>query len=219
MTNMLRVIFIAFFLLLPACAGNGASQPYSSSETRALIAYNRAVVLVDVDNGSGSGTFIAPSVVLTNHHVIRNTKNIAITPNGLTLSYKAHVLYSDPALDLALIIVDGYTSHFIAHLADTPVLPYTHVYAIGHPIGLPLLVTDGRWQYRHDTVCDIITTPIFFGNSGGSAVVYNRVRDRMELVGVPNKVYGLSKMMYAHSVCIIPLPVVTQYLNTHLGEG
>lgn len=219
MTTMLRVLIICIALLMPACAGNDTWHPYSAAETRALLAYNRTVVMIDVDNGSGSGTFVSPSVVLTNFHVIRHVRTITITPNGLALKYTAHVIHSDPNLDLAILYVEGYRSPFVASIADQPVPPYTNVYAIGHPVGLPLIVTDGRYQYRHNHVCDVITAPIFFGNSGGSAVVYNRTRDRMELIGVPKLVYGLRTTPYQHSVCIVPLPIVKRYLAENLKEG
>ena len=128
-----------------------------------------------VVQGMGSGFIVAPEgYVVTNHHVVENASEIAVTMNDGT-RYDAELVGSDPKTDLAVLKVD----------ADEP-LPYARfgdsdatrvgdwVIAIGNPFGLGGSATTGIISARGRDIQSgpfddflQIDAPINRGNSGG----------------------------------------------------
>lgn len=129
-----------------------------------------------VQPNTGSGVVIAPGIVLTNHHVVDDSKLIGVLVDGL--SFDAHLLGADPVLDIALI-----ASPWIVELA--PVTMGTSAdlvvgepaYVIGYPMGIGRSLTTGivsgldrgipinslSWMTRYIQT----DAPVSGGNSGG----------------------------------------------------
>jgi serine protease Do len=128
--------------------------------------------------GSGSGFVIDPQgFILTNYHVIQDADRITVTfADGRTM--RADVVGSDPAIDVALLHVNG-----VANLPQAPVGNSDElrvgewVCAIGNPLGYVHSVTVGVVSFIgrklfDASLDDYIQTDaaINFGNSGGPLI-------------------------------------------------
>jgi len=140
----------------------------------------------------GSGVIIdaARGLVVTNHHVIASTKEIAVTlRDGRTLDAK--LVGSDPATDLAVLQIPPDRLAEL-HFADSDALRVgDFVVAIGNPFGLGQTVTSGivsalgRGGLGLGNYEDFIQTDaaINSGNSGGALVNL-----RGELIGINSQI-------------------------------
>ena len=137
--------------------------------------------------GSGSGFVIDPQgFILTNYHVIQDADRITVTfADGRTL--RADVVGSDPAIDVALLRVNGVSNLPQAPLGDSDELRVGEwVCAIGNPLGYVHSVTVGVVSFIgrklfDASLDDYIQTDaaINFGNSGGPLL-----NARGEVIGI-----------------------------------
>ncbi len=137
--------------------------------------------------GSGSGFVIDPQgFILTNYHVIEDADRIAVTfADGRTL--RASVVGSDPAIDVALLHVNGVSNLPQASLGNSDDLRVGEwVCAIGNPLGYVHSVTVGVVSFIgrklfDASLDDYIQTDaaINFGNSGGPLI-----NARGEVIGI-----------------------------------
>jgi serine protease Do len=128
--------------------------------------------------GSGSGFVIDPKgFLLTNYHVIQDADRITVTfADGRTL--RADVVGSDPAIDVALLHVNGVSNLPQASIGDSDDLRVGEwVCAIGNPLGYVHSVTVGVVSFIgrklfDASLDDYIQTDaaINFGNSGGPLI-------------------------------------------------
>jgi len=126
----------------------------------------------------GSGVIISKNgYIVTNYHVIRDAKKIIVkTINGQ--QYKAKVVGSDPATDLAVLKIDAKNLHPITFANSNKVEVGDIVLAIGNPFGLRETVTAGivsalnRDSIGLNNYEDFIQTDAAInpGNSGGALV-------------------------------------------------
>ena len=95
------------------------------------------------EQGQGSGFILNPKGdILTNYHVVSNAQNVEVTLYNKH-QYKAKVLMTDKAHDLALLKIDATDLH-PATLATSRNLQVGQlVYAIGNPFGLSGTMTRG----------------------------------------------------------------------------
>jgi len=101
-----------------------------------------AVVTVSAGMGHGSGFVISENQILTNHHVVGESKSVAIKfSNGLQLIGK--VIASDSERDVAVVKVDATLPKYFHLSRNTPVLG-ADVYAIGTPLDEKLHSTISR---------------------------------------------------------------------------
>ncbi len=139
-------------------------------------------------SAAGSGVIIdaGKGHVVTNHHVVRGADRLTVTLKD-GRQFKARLVGSDPATDLALLHIEGRNLSAVA-LGDTDRLAVGDVVlAIGNPFGLGQTVTSGivsalgRSGLTADNYEDFIQTdaPINPGNSGGALV-----NSKGELVGI-----------------------------------
>jgi len=191
-------------------------------------------VMVDMGSVSGSGTVIHSSwregeawtMVLTNHHVIKNAIKLfeefdpkqgeevkrehrrpvkvrfwsynnfsaAIGTSGRA----AHIVAWDRHRDLALLRVADTEKIYenVAILwpedADGPYV-FQKAWAVGSGLGNPPYPTEGLLSSttakdRDGFSLYQASSPIIFGNSGGSLYVYSEIRGNYELIGVPSMV-------------------------------
>ena len=116
---------------------------YSQAVIRVVERVTPAVAHVRRGSGGGSGVVIAPDgYVLTNSHVVDGADEVEVVfPDGA--SYRAPVVGTDAATDLALVRVLG-PSLVAADLGDSDALRVGQlVIAIGDPLGLQSTVTTG----------------------------------------------------------------------------
>jgi serine protease Do len=137
--------------------------------------------------GSGSGFIIdAEGYILTNNHVIEAADRITVTlADGRT--FRGEVVGADPAIDVALIKIDGAQNLPEAPLGDSNELRVGEwVCAIGNPLGYVHSVTVGVVSFIgrklfDNSLDDYIQTDaaINFGNSGGPLI-----NSRGEVIGI-----------------------------------
>ncbi len=137
--------------------------------------------------GSGSGFLIdRDGYILTNHHVIDGAERITVTlADGR--AFRAEVVGSDPAIDVALLRIAGGRDLPEAPLGNSDELRVGEwVCAIGNPLGYVHSVTVGVVSFIgrklfDPSLDDYIQTDaaINFGNSGGPLI-----NARGEVVGI-----------------------------------
>jgi serine protease Do len=122
----------------------------------------------------GAGFFIsADGYAVTNHHVVESSRTVELTTDDGT-AYKATVIASDPATDLALLKVEGRNDFPFVRFAKKPPRVGERVFAVGNPFGLGGTVTAGIVSALDRNLGDDsydgliqIDAPINKGNSGG----------------------------------------------------
>jgi len=137
--------------------------------------------------GAGSGFIIdADGFILTNQHVIEGARRITVTlADGR--AFRAEVVGADPAIDVALIRIEGARNLPEAALGDSDELRVGEwVCAIGNPLGYVHSVTVGVVSFIgrklfDPSLDDYIQTDaaINFGNSGGPLI-----NSRGEVIGI-----------------------------------
>jgi serine protease Do len=141
--------------------------------------------------GAGSGFIIdRDGFILTNHHVIENASRITVTlADGR--GYRAEVVGTDPAIDIALLKIEGAHDLPEAPLGNSDDLRVGEwVCAIGNPLGYVHSVTVGVVSFIgrklfDASLDDYIQTDaaINFGNSGGPLI-----DSRGQVVGINSAV-------------------------------
>ncbi len=150
---------------------------------------------------TGSGFLIdAEGRILTNHHVIRGSAELEVSPlsaNDDGGRYRARVLATDPANDLALIQITPAAQMPHLRLGDSDAVRVGQkVLAIGNPFGLEGTLTTGvvssmgrSIQDRSGVLKDLIQTDAAInpGNSGGPLLDSSG-----NVIGVNTAIYGPS---------------------------
>ncbi len=162
--RFLSVLLLSILLVsLPAYAIN-----FTAEDT-----YN-SVVVVYTGSGVGSGFAIEENIIVTNAHVVEDSKNVAVTLyNGDTI--EGLVIKTDETQDLALIQVDE-TLVPLKVSEEKPAIGQ-EVYAIGAPRDMPYTMTKGiisaldRKLGKNSYIQ--IDASINSGNSGGPLVDEN----------------------------------------------
>ena len=126
------------------------ARPQSTTENRAtewaeIVARTRpAVVVIDTDDGLGSGFVIKPDgIIVTNNHVVANAKSMAVKLPSGEVYRNVYLLSSDPINDLAFLKIEA---------VDLPTIPLGNsnnvqlgdeVLLVGAPQGLEQTVSNG----------------------------------------------------------------------------
>ena len=147
------------------------------------------------EGGLGSGVIVRPDgYILTNNHVVEKADQVSVELSD-GRSFKAKVVGTDPATDLAVVKIDG-TKLPTLLLGDSDAVRVGDVVlAVGNPLGVGQTVTmgivsaKGRATQGGDNYEDFIQTdaPINQGNSGGALV-----STRGELVGINSQILSPS---------------------------
>jgi putative serine protease PepD len=191
--RLLALVVLAAALVLAGCghpASSSAPPPGLDMKPSAAALQQQfvdvvkevgpSVVLIRTSEGLGSGiVFDAKGDVVTNNHVVDNAGGFQVTlANGR--QYRARLVGSFPADDLAVLHVDAGGLH-PATFADSSRLQVGDVaLAIGNPLGLQSSVTEGIVSALGRTVDEdngvalpnVIQTSAAInpGNSGGALV-------------------------------------------------
>ncbi|MCB0838937.1 MAG: trypsin-like peptidase domain-containing protein [Bacteroidetes bacterium] len=134
-----------------------------------------AVFKINTSAGSGTGFYLKDKgIVVTNYHVIEGNHWVSIE-NQTKDRFLAHVIFVNPADDLAFLKPDRDLDAPILDIVNGANLASGHkVYVLGYPFGLPYTITEGivsnvrqlmDGQYYIQT--DAAVNP---GNSGGPVV-------------------------------------------------
>lgn len=177
-----RVTWLCFFCLLISFEAASAQRKISE-EAQIFQQLRDGVFTIFGDRGHGSGFLIDSSgIVLTNQHVIANSKHIKVQINDSTI-VPAAVLLEDPKKDVAILRVHP---EFVVALSvlrfrqDTAdfVIEGEQVLAIGSPLNQIRIVTSGIISKVEPNVLisDININP---GNSGGPLINFDK-----EVVGL-----------------------------------
>ena len=159
--GMPRLLTIAFLVVFAAdiipqqspqkpSAESPTAGPASTTENRStewaeIVARARpAVVVVETDEGLGSGFIIKPDgIIVTNHHVVANAKSMAVKLPSGEVYRNVYLLSSDPINDLAFLKIEA---------VDLPTIPLGNsnnvqvgdeVLLVGTPQGLEQTVSNG----------------------------------------------------------------------------
>jgi serine protease Do len=170
--------------------------------------------------GAGSGFIVSPDgVILTNAHVVRDANEVTVKLADRR-EYRAKVLGSDPATDVAVLKIDA---------KNLPVVPIGNsrnlqvgewVLAIGSPYGLESTVTAGvvsatGRSLPNDGNVPFIQTDVAVnpGNSGGP--LFNT---RGEVVGINSQIYSQTGGYQGLSFAI-PIDVAARIKDQIVSTG
>jgi S1-C subfamily serine protease len=141
-------------------------------------------------SGLGTGFFIEENLIITNYHVVKDSKNINIFIQDSNYEWKATVVSHSEQHDIALVKIDDWDK-FVSK-EKWKVLEFTDstqaqvgetVYALGHPWGLGWTFSQGILS-KKDRQASTSTAVLFLqvdariyqGNSGGPLLdAYGRV--------------------------------------------
>ena len=128
------------------------------------------------------------------HHVIQGNPRIRLTMHDGTVQ-SATVIGSDPAVDIAVLKIDGKGPFPPLKIGNSDQIEVGHiVFAIGSPFGLGETVTDGKISAKKrtfsDSRVDLLQTSAAInpGNSGGPLVNITG-----EIVGINSRIYSTDK--------------------------
>lgn len=140
-----RILSCALLLSTAAVAQSPSTSPKMATDWAEIVAHARpAVVVIETDEGLGSGFIIKPDgIIVTNHHVVANAKAMAVKfPSG-EIYRSVYLLSEDPVDDLAFLKIEA---------VDLPTIPLGNsnnvqvgeeVLLVGAPKGLEQTVSNG----------------------------------------------------------------------------
>lgn len=167
-----------------------------------------SVFVIYSDNSLGSGFAVGENCIVTNAHVIANTRNITVkTYDGS--EYKASVLGINEREDIAVLIVSD-AMFPVLEIADLGTMKTgDDIYAIGAPKGMEYTLTKGGVSAKERLVGNQsyiqIDAPINQGNSGGP------------LLSDSGQVLGMNTLKMSDSEGIglaIPVSRICNYLES-----
>ena len=139
-------------------------------------------------SGYGSGFFVRPGHIATNHHVIEGATRIYFNLVGTETTYWVEdIVATDPTHDLALLRVSSGNAPVLSLANSDSVKIGENVYVVGNPRGWEGTISDGivssiRGEGNNKWIQT--TAPISPGNSGGAVL-----NSRGEVIGVATLSY------------------------------
>jgi S1-C subfamily serine protease len=200
--NVIFPVLLVMLVTASISCGLSYSEDISSESSQSLMlpsiadvvtSVTPSVVTIDTETtyqffrgtysqeGAGSGWIIDESgIIVTNNHVVEGADSIIITLyDGTTFFVDPNAIVSDPASDLAVILIDAENLP-AATIGDSSELRVGDwVIAIGNPLGLGISAKEGivsrlgvSLAVDSQTLSDLVETSAAInpGNSGGPLV-------------------------------------------------
>ena len=167
-----------------------------------------SVFIVYSGNSMGSGFAVGENCIVTNAHVIENTRNVFITTYGGD-QYQATVLGVNEEEDIAVLVVRNISFPYLPVADVSEIKTGDNIYAIGSPKGMAYTLTTGvisakEREIRNQSYIQI-DAPINEGNSGGPLL-----NDFGEVLGMNTlKISDGEGLGFA-----IPIARICNYLST-----
>lgn len=188
---------------------------------------NRRGGYVPEQRASGSGVIIsADGYIVTNNHVVENADELDVTLSNKK-SYKAKVIGTDPAYDLAVIKIEAAGLPFLLYGNSDEVKIGQWVLALGYPLNLETTVTAGivsakarslglnKGTKTSSPVESFIQTDaaVNQGNSGGALINTNGV-----LIGINSAIASPTGYYSGYSYAI-PVNIVKKVVDDLIKYG
>lgn len=163
----------------------------------------QSTVIITVQGGGGSGFFISPHEVVTNHHVINDAKSVFIKKANGSMCL-ADVIFTQTNPDLALLKTDCEGKPIT--LSESVKVGQS-VLAMGNPIGYEFNISKGvvgllnKGELVHDAITDQ-------GSSGGPVIDLNG-----QLVGVSQAISKSTRLSFA-----IDIPTLSYFMYQAKGD-
>ena len=187
-TSMKKIIYIATFILINTVNVSYSQTEFKSPRDIAKSAFLSTVLLTMEDvNGQplsiGSGFVIDEGVVVTNFHVVENSKGGIVKIIGDQKKYRiSGIIEIDKKNDLAILSVSGLIAPKVKIGDYSKVGIGDNIYAVGNPRGLEGTfsqgIVSGIRDFEGEKLLQI-TAPISPGSSGGPILNSNG-----EVIGV-----------------------------------
>jgi serine protease Do len=177
-----------------------------------------------IQTSNASGVIVSDDgYIVTNNHVVSDAENIEVVLHDQR-SYKARIIGTDPATDLALLKIDGKNLSFIEFGNSDSVEVGDFVLAVGNPFNLASTVTAGIVSAKARNI-NILTdksavesyiqtdAAVNRGNSGGALVDING-----KLIGI-NAAIATPTGAFAGYSFAIPVEIVKKIIDDLLQHG
>lgn len=163
--------FSEFILTTPSLNGRSAMAQTTNLDVKNLYQQaSQAVVLVQTDDGRGSGSLVTPDgLILTNAHVVDGYRSVQVTlKDGRKFKGTVVSRGSGNCLDLALVKIEANNLPTIAFAASNALQVGAPVLAIGNPLDTTYTLTQGLISNLSPQQGLILTNAVLNpGNSGG----------------------------------------------------
>jgi len=162
MWNWVDRLFVRRVILLALIAAGITVSPAHALDADAI----DGVVTIQTEDGIGAGFTITENQIITAAHVVTGSRSIEIVlQSEKDAPRPARLIYIDDVKDVAILEVETFgITRF--KLSDTLPEVGAEVFAIGSPIGAPVL-SKGLYEGRSYTDALTASVPIAPGNSGG----------------------------------------------------
>jgi serine protease Do len=189
--------------------------------------FNRGPSYIPEQRASGSGVIISDDgYIVTNNHVVESADEITVTLNNKKI-YKAKVIGTDPAYDLAVIKIEAAALPFLLYGNSDDVKIGQWVLAIGYPLNLETTVTAGiisakarslglnKGTKNNSPVESFIQTDaaVNQGNSGGALVNTDGI-----LIGINSAIASPTGYYSGYSYAI-PVNIVKKVVDDIIKYG
>lgn len=203
---------ISAFIARAMGYGSSEKETYTTKE---IVEMNDSkIVLIETDNGQGSGIVVSNGLILTNHHVIDGATSATVTFNSGERYVVQGVIESDAIKDIAIIKTTTIfkTSGVSIRTSSKGLSKGEKVVAIGSPRGLQNTVSEGIISsFRiSNGVSEIQTNAdIDHGSSGGALF-----DESAQLIGMTSSGYDDASANLNFAVATEEfVPMVNKYIN------
>lgn len=169
MVGRLSLSLVALGLVAAAHAQLTAKEVFREASPSVI-----TIVCLDAEGeaeSSGTGFYVAPNLVATNHHVVADALKLVAWRSGTDDEVQVNrILAMDAKRDLALIEVGTRGKPLVLATADDAIEVGETVYVIGNPLSQEATLSSGlvsQLRYSSDPKQLQISAPISPGSSGG----------------------------------------------------